>query len=198
MKKNIGILIFDGAEVLDFAGPFEVFAVASELRDHRLFHVFTVAKEKRLITAVNGLLVHPNFTFSDSPRLDILIIAGGSGSRALLHDAATLAWIQKVHETTEFTASICSGARLLAKLNLLHEKPYCTHQQVYAHLQELAPTGIPQKEKRFIQSDQRLFTSGGISAGIDLSFHLLEKIAGRELVLETAKYMEYELCRNAN
>jgi transcriptional regulator GlxA family with amidase domain len=192
-KRNVGILIFDEAEVLDFAGPFEVFAVASQLNDHQLFDVFTVSKDARPISAVNGLSVNAKYTFANCPRIDVLIIAGGSGSRMHLNDAETLNWTRKVHQTTEYTASICSGARLLAGLNLLNGKPYCTHHQVYEHMQELAPTAIPQKDKRFIQSDERIYTSGGISAGIDLSFHIVEKLLGKNVAQTTAEYMEYRL-----
>jgi transcriptional regulator GlxA family with amidase domain len=192
-KRNVGILIFDDAEVLDFAGPFEVFAVASQLNDGQLFDVFTVSKAARPIVAVNGLSVNARYTFANCPRIDVLIIGGGSGSRLLLDDAVTLDWIRKVHDTTKYTASICSGARLLAVLNLLNGKPYCTHHQVYEHMQQLAPTAIPQKDRRFIQSDERIYTSGGISAGIDLSFHIVEKLFGKVVAQATAEYMEYRL-----
>nr|WP_294944208.1 DJ-1/PfpI family protein [uncultured Mucilaginibacter sp.] len=192
MKKSIGILIYNDAEVLDFCGPFEVFSVASELQDHSLFDVFTIAKTTEAVRAVNGLSVNPDYSFADVPQIDVLIIAGGAGSRALVNDTDTLAFIKKVHKDTLYTASICSGARLLAKLGLLSHKPYTTHHLVYDHLAELAPDGLPQKEKRYVQSG-KMFTSGGISAGIDLSFHMLGILTNDEIVIATAEYMEYRL-----
>ncbi|MEM8762634.1 MAG: DJ-1/PfpI family protein [Bacteroidota bacterium] len=190
-KRNVGILVFDGAEVLDFAGPFEVFAVTSEINDFGLFDVFTIGESLEPISAVNGLSVNPDYDYENCPKLDILIISGGSGTRELMQNQKTLDWISKVHQNTEITVSICSGARLLAVLGLLHEQPYCTHHLVYDHLQELVPTGIPQKDKRFVNSG-KIFTSGGISAGIDVSFHIVEKLHGKAIAEKTAAYMEYD------
>ncbi len=190
MKKNIAIFLFNDAEVLDFAGPFEVFSVTSELNNHELFNVFTVAKELKPIRAVNGLSVNPDADVATCPKVDILIIAGGSGTRAVMQDTEVLEWIKTTHATSEMTLSICSGARLLGALGLLDGKPYCTHHEVYPHLAEIAPLGIPQPEKRFVQAGN-IFTSGGISAGIDLSFHIVEMLYGEDTARATAKYMEY-------
>ncbi|MEQ8238250.1 MAG: DJ-1/PfpI family protein, partial [Cyclobacteriaceae bacterium] len=92
--------------------------------------------------------------------------------------------------------SICSGARILARLGFLDNKPYCTHQGVYNHMSELVPSGKPQYDKRFVQSGDGLYTSGGISAGIDLSFHIVEKLHGEGVAKTTAKYMEYKGFKN--
>ena len=189
-KRNVGILIFDEAEVLDFAGPFEVFAVTSEINNHKLFDVFTVAETLKPILAVNGLSVNPTYDYSNCPELDILIIAGGNGTRQLMNNKKTLDWIHTIHQNTEYTLSICSGSRMLGILGLLDEKPYCTHHQVYDHMQEITPSGIPQKDKRFTNTG-KIYTSGGISAGIDLSFHIVEILHGKEAAENTAAYMEY-------
>ncbi len=192
MKKNIGIFIFDNVEVLDFCGPFEVFSVASEINNFELFEVFTAAKTTEPILAVNGLSVNPKYSFQNAPHIDILIISGGAGTRQVINDDETLNWINKVHLDTEYTASICTGARILGKLGYLDHKPYVTHHQAYENLAEIAPLGIPIKNKRFIQSG-KIFTSGGISAGIDLSFHIVELVKGKIVAKETAAYMEYKL-----
>ncbi len=190
MKKNVAILIFDEAEVLDFAGPFEVFSVTSELNNFELFNVFTVAKTMRSVLAANGLSINPKHNFKNSPPIDILIVAGGAGSRVQMQDTKTLKWVKKIHRNTQFTVSICSGARLLGALGLLDGQPYCTHRDVYEHMQEIVPTGIPKKSERFVNFD-KIYTSGGISAGIDLSFHIVEKLHGKEIADKTAYYMEY-------
>ncbi|MGD1840363.1 MAG: DJ-1/PfpI family protein [Thermonemataceae bacterium] len=190
MKKNIGIFIFDEAEVLDFAGPFEVFSVASQLYDHSLFEVFTVAEQPKAITAINGLSVNPTYDFQKAPSIDILLLAGGEGTKQLLENQKVLDWIASTHTTTHYTASICSGARMLGKLGLLDHQPYCTHHQVYEDMQRLVSTGQPQKGQRFVQAG-KVFTSGGISAGIDLSFHLLALLTNKEVAEQTAQYMEY-------
>lgn len=191
MKHMVGIFIFDGVEVLDFAGPFEVFSVASEIHNHSLFDVVTIAKECAPITAVNGLSVNPHHSFDTAPKLDLLIIAGGSGTQTLLEDPVTLDWIDQTCDQTPLVASICSGARLLGRLGFLDGKSYCTHHGVYEHMKILVPTGLPQPDFRFIESNVNMYTSGGISAGIDLSFHLLEKLQGVQVADATAGYMEY-------
>jgi len=191
MKKTVGIFIFDNAEVLDFAGPFEVFSVTSELNNFELFDVFTVAKTKKVITAVNGLSVNPKYDFNNCPKIDILILAGGDGTNQAIKDEQIINWISNTDKQTEITMSICSGSRFLAKIGALDNNPYCTHHQVYDDMEKLVPTGTPIKNKRFVQSNNKTFTSGGISAGIDLSFHIVEKIHGKKIVEKTAKYMEY-------
>jgi len=193
MKKTIGILLFDEVEVLDFAGPFEVFSVASELKEYTLFDVFTFSKIKQPINAVNGLSVNPKYSFEEIPEIDLLVIPGGNGTKKLIEDQQVLDKLSSIIESSVLTMTVCSGSRVLAKLGLLAEKPFCTHFDVYEAIAELAPTANPKKSLRYVQSDDELYSSGGISAGIDLSFHLLEKIAGREVVETTARYMEYRL-----
>jgi transcriptional regulator GlxA family with amidase domain len=185
-KRNVGILIFDNAEVLGFAGPFEVFSVTSELNNFELFDVFTVGEKSTPIGAVNGLSVNPRYNFNNCPRIDVLIIAGGSGTRKLMKNKKVLDWIDKVHQKTELTISICSGARLLGLLGLLDDKPYCTDHEVYEHMKEIVPTGKPQQKQRFIKAG-RIYSSGGI----DLSFHIVEKLLGEKTTKQTATYMEY-------
>ncbi len=182
--------MFEDAEVLDFAGPFEVFSVASQLNDHSLFNVFTVSKQKNPVRSINGLSVNPDYSFRSAPAIDILIIAGGTGTKALLQDKSYLNWVKRVHTQTELTLSICSGARLLGKLGLLDGIEYATHHSVYDHVEEIAPMGIPAKAKRYAAGG-KIYTSGGISAGIDLSFHIIEKLHGKKVAQQTAEYMEY-------
>ncbi len=196
MKKTVGIFIFDNAEVLDFAGPFEVFSVTSELNNFELFDVFTVAKTKEAIAAVNGLSVNPKYDFNDCPKIDILILAGGNGTNQAIQDQEIIDWIAKTDQKTAITMSICSGSRFLAKIGVLNNNPYCTHHQVYSDMEKLVPSGKPVTDKRYVQSNSKTYTSGGISAGIDLSFHIIEKLHGKEIINKTAKYMEYIINKN--
>ncbi len=192
MKRSVGIFVFKDVEVLDFAGPFEVFSVASQLHNHELFDVKLIAKKREPVIAVNGLSVNPDFSFDNAPLFDIMIVAGGSGTRELLIDSETLKWVSESLKNSQLSISICSGARVLGKLGLLDGRPYCTHAGVYTHMSELVPSGKPQYDKRFVESASGLYTSGGISAGIDLSFHVLEKLHGKEVAKATAMYMEYK------
>jgi len=193
MKRNVGILIFDDAEVLDFAGPFEVFAITAEINNDELFNVFTVGSTPRPIRAVNGLSVNPTYDFSNAPHIDILIVSGGGGTRKVMKDEAVLSWVRQAHQAAEVTLCICSGSRIFGALGLLAGKPYATHHQVYEHMHEIEPNGIPQPTKRFVKTSAKLYTSGGISAGIDLSFHVVEQLHGRDITTKTAEYMEYRL-----
>ncbi|WP_282041014.1 DJ-1/PfpI family protein [Winogradskyella flava] len=191
-KRTVGILIFKNAEVLDFAGPFEVFSVSNQIHNNKLFDVSVVAKTKEPIVAMNGLSVNPDYSFEDAPTFDILIISGGMGASLVVKDKEALKWIDKAVKKSELTMSVCTGAAILGKLGLLEGKPYCTHNTVYPFIEKMVPTAKPQKEKRFIQSDEKLYTSAGISAGIDLSFHIVEKLHGKEVASNTAQYMEYK------
>jgi transcriptional regulator GlxA family with amidase domain len=191
MIRTVGILIFNDVEVLDFAGPFEVFSVTSQLNDFEAFQVFTISQRMDQILAVNGLKVIPDFAIEKHPPIDILVISGGQGTNQLLSDDKLLQWLKKIYGTCQVTLSICSGARLLGKIGLLDHKPFCTHHEVYDHMKVMAPLGIPQRDKRYVQTDERLYTSGGISAGIDLSFYIVERLLGSAIAKRTADYMEY-------
>ncbi len=191
MIKNVGILIFDDAEVLDFAGPFEVFSVTAQINSLKPFNVFTISKDGKMISAVNGLKVQPDYAIDNHPEIDVLILSGGQGTRVLLNDAALLAWISRTHQSAELTLSICSASRLVGKIGLLDGLCFCTHHDVYDHMREIAPTAIPQPHKRFTQSSDKLYTSGGISAGIDLSFYVIAQLLGEDIAFNTAEYMEY-------
>lgn len=191
MTKNVGILIFNDAEVLDFAGPFEVFSVTAQINPEKPFNVFTIARDERIVSAVNGLKIQPDYTIHNHPVIDILIVSGGQGTRALLTDHPLLAWVEKIHQSAELTLSICSASRLMGKLGLLNNKPFCTHHQVYEHMAELSPRAVPQPERLFTKSSDKLYTSGGISAGIDLSFFTIARLLGESVAIRTAEYMEY-------
>lgn len=190
-KRNVAILIYDGVEVLDFAGPFEVFAVASEMHDHALFNVEMVAAENRPYIAVNGLKVLPNRLMESPAAVDVLVVPGGAGSRTAMNDPVLLDWIRRTAPAAEVVLSICSGARFLAALNMLDGLEVATHHQVYPHLAELAPAARLRPGVRYVDAGH-VVTTGGISAGIDGSFHLVARLAGGEAAKETAAYMEYD------
>jgi transcriptional regulator GlxA family with amidase domain len=189
--KQLGILIFEDVEVLDFAGPFEVFSVANQLADYKILEVHTVALKKEVIRAKNGLQVLPDKSWDQLDRIDYLVLPGGDGSKKVIQNQPLMASLQNLVSQTEWTMSVCSGSRILGKLSLLDQKPYCTHREVFESMASLVPSGIPKPEHRFIQSDTRIWTAAGISAGIDLALHLVELTFGKELALATATYMEY-------
>lgn len=189
--KQLGIVLFDDVEVLDFAGPFEVFSVANQLADYKILEVHTVASTKEVIRAKNGLQVLPDKSLDQLDRLDYLVLPGGDGSKKVIQNTSLIASLQSLVSQTEWSMSVCSGSRILGKSGFLEQKPYCTHHEVFESMAILVPSGIPKRNHRFIQSDTRIWTAAGISAGIDLALHLVELTFGKELALATANYMEY-------
>lgn len=188
--KNAGIFIFNDIELMDFAGPFEVFSVANELEKYTLCNTFTFAENKDSVTSVNGLKVIPDYSFENCPGINILIIPGGVGTVQLLDNSTVLDFLLSAHRKSEITFSVCSGARILAKLGLLDGLRYTTHHEVFDDIQSLAPRGIPVHDVRFIDHG-KLMTSAGISAGIDLSLHVIGKLFGQSCEEKTRAYMEY-------
>ena len=190
-KRNLAILIYDDAEVLDFAGPFEVFSVTAELNNYRHFNVYIVAESQEPVRAINGMRVVPDFSINTAPPADILVIAGGSGSRQAMLRKPLLDWLTTAVDQTEITMSVCSGARLLAVIGELNGLEVTTHHQVFDHLAELAPEATLCPGRRFVDTG-KIITTGGISAGIDASFHVVSRLLGDNLALKTAEYMEYD------
>lgn len=188
---NVGIFLFDDVELLDFAGPYEVFSVASRLNDNELFNVITISQNNKKIKSVNGLKVLTDFGFTTHPNIDILVIPGGIGTKAEMMKEEVLTWINENHNNSKITMSVCSGARFLAKLGLLDGIESTTHHEVMEDLSKIAPKTIINPEKRFLGED-KLFTAAGISAGIDLSLHIVEKLYGSKVVHKTIVYMEYK------
>jgi transcriptional regulator GlxA family with amidase domain len=196
-RKTVGIFIFDDVEVLDFAGPFEVFSrtrtvAGSESRrtdDSAPFETFTVARSHDAVTAIGGLTVTPRYSWADAPSIDILVVPGGFGTRALLTDEATLGWIRQTSAASRQVTSVCTGALLLAKVGLLRGKRATTHWAGLDLLASIDPTIQVQRGRRVVHDG--VFTSAGVSAGIDMSFAVVEEICGRDVAIETAHYIEY-------
>lgn len=189
--KTLGIFAFDDMEVLDFAGPFEVFSVANQLSGYKLLKIRVASAYKKTIIAKNGLIIKTDFRLSDLENLDFLVIPGGDGTKKVIQQREVLDEISKLTAQSSWTMSVCSGSRILGKTGFLDHKPYCTHHEVFDSMREIVPSGIPKLDLRFVQSDQRIWTAAGISAGIDLALHLTELTFGKELAMQTAKYMEY-------
>lgn len=190
MKRNIAILLFDDVEVLDFAGPFEVFAVADELQGHAMFSVFTVAENLGTIRARNGLKVVPHFSREACPAPQVLVVPGGFGTRTLLQKPALLEWLRLKAKHAEIVMSVCTGALVLAKAGLLDGLRATTHHECFDLLRKIAPHTEIVETERFVDNG-RILTAAGISAGIDCSLHVVERLLGSESAARTAQYMEY-------
>ncbi len=140
---------------------------------------------------MNGLRVLPDYTTANCPQPDILIVAGGAGSRQQMENGPLVRWVQRSAERAEIVMSICSGARILARAGLLDSVPATTHHEVLDHLRDLAPDAEIRSGERFVDAG-RIVTTGGISAGIDGSFHVVERLLGPDVARRTAEYMEYD------
>jgi transcriptional regulator GlxA family with amidase domain len=191
MRKNVAILVFDDVEVLDFAGPFEVFAVTDELSDRSVFSVMTVAPQPGTVRARNGLNVVPDYALEACPQPHVLVVPGGSGARALLRSPVVLEWIQTRARKAELTMSVCTGALLLAKVGILDGLRATTHHLVVEELRKMAPGAVVDPSARF-HDNGSVLTSAGISSGIDCSLHVVGRLLGNEAAIATARYMEYE------
>lgn len=189
-RYTVGIYLFDEVEVLDFAGPFEVFAVTDELSEYKYFEVCTISVDGQQVKARNGLKVQPDYSFENHPPLDILVIPGGMGTRAAIKDERHLNWITQVQPHTQITMSVCTGSLLLGKLGLLDNLPATTHHTVFDLFRKISPKTEVITNQRFVDNGH-IMTAGGISAGIDLSLHVVEKLYGKETVIKTIKEMEY-------
>lgn len=191
---NVGILLFNDVEVLDFAGPFEVFSIASRPDDGlKLFTVNTVAQTKDLITARNGLKVQPDYDFNHCPQFDILIVPGGYGAEEIeIHNEILIRWIKDKARQCSIAASVCTGAFLLAEAGLLDGKRATTHWMDIDRLERKYSTIMVQREVKFVD-EGNVITSGGISAGINMSFYLLNRLAGKDIAAAAAKRMEYDI-----
>lgn len=196
MTRAVGILLFRDVEVLDFAGPLEMFSVASRV-SLRLapdspppFDVFTVAADAAPVHARAGLVVTPNHAFSDHPTIDVLVVPGGD-VRAPLACPATLRWLEDRATHAEVTASVCTGAFLLGACGLLDGCDVTTHHEDLDALAQACPAARVRAQRRWIDSGA-VVTAAGVAAGLDMSLHLIERFAGAELAAATARYVELD------
>lgn len=189
-QRNVAIMIFDEVEVLDFAGPLEVFNVTAELNDPAPFHVYTVAESVAPVKTRGKLSINPNYSIYAMPQPNILLIPGGFGARALLKKPYILDWLEEQAGDLEFLLSVCTGSLVLGKAGLLDGLEATTHHTAFDRLEELAPDCIVIREQRYIDNGN-LITSGGIAAGIDMSLHVVRKILGDDVLAKTLTEMEY-------
>ncbi|HSC71454.1 MAG TPA: DJ-1/PfpI family protein [Candidatus Methylomirabilis sp.] len=196
-KLGVAIFVFDGVEVLDFAGPFEVFSrtrltpgVESRRSEETApFRVFTVAHGSKPVVATGGLRILPEFDFATAPPVDLLVVPGGFGTRSLLDHATTLDWIRQTARRAKRVTSVCTGALLLARAGLLAGRRATTHWGALDFLATLDPTLTVERELRVV--DDGVVTSAGVAAGIDMALAVVESICGRAVADETASYIEY-------
>lgn len=195
MSIHVGILLYDEVDILDFAGPYEVFTCASRMHARQypvqapLFKVGTVAAQKYQVRARAGVRIQPDFGFDSHPAFDCLIVPGGVVD-AELQKPEVVAWVRQVGSRAKIAASVCAGAYLLARARLIRAR-------VTAHFEdvEILLAGYPeldvQRNVRWVDSGH-VVTAAGSSAGIDMSLHLVDRLQSRELALRTARQLDFQ------
>lgn len=197
---SVGILVFDDVEILDFSGPYEVFSTAARVhtrlfKSQPQFRCFLVAPEMRSIRARGGMKVLPDCVLPPSSDIDVLVVPGGDIS-GVLGNKMVIDWIRMQAVSAHITASVCTGAFLLAEAGLLDGLDATTHWEDCDDLEQRYPALTVHRNVPWVECD-KVVSSGGISAGIDMSLHLVERLAGRQLAEATARQMEYRWNREA-
>ena len=173
----------DGVEVLDFAGPMEVFAYAG-------FRVFTVSKTKNPIVSEGILKIIPDYSIDDAPPADIMAFFGGNSGPSSM-DSSIMAWISERKSSTSYFFSVCTGAFIIGRAGLLDSLTATTFHSSIESLRKALPNTKVLSDVRFVDNG-KVITTAGISAGIDGALHLVAKLKGEEMAKEVAAYMEYD------
>lgn len=194
-QKRVGIAIFDDVEVLDFCGPFEVFSAARLNEEKRReepspFEVLLVAEKSGPVSASGGMKVIPDHAFRTCPRLDVLVVPGGWGTRRELKNPAMLDWLRKRAAEVETLTSVCTGSMLLGFAGLLDGLHATTHWKSLDWMRDSFPSVTVAYDQHVVE-DGRVLTSAGISAGIDMALKAVARYCGEKVARATAKHMEY-------
>jgi transcriptional regulator GlxA family with amidase domain len=181
---KVAFVLTEGANVIDMAGPWEVFQ-DTMVGDRMGFELFTVGESSSPVTMTGGLRAVPQYTFANAPHADIVVIGAQRGASALPE------WLRARAKDSRVVMSVCTGAFKLADAGLLEGKKATTHHEFWDAFAKKFPNIQLERGSRFVQSDDVLFTAGGLTSGIDLALHVVEKFYGREAADRTAAYMEY-------
>lgn len=190
-QTRIGIFLFDGAEELDWAGPWEVLAAWSQGWPDDGIDVFTVASRPGLITAAKGLKVLPDCSWADAPAIDVLVYPGGRGTRLQIGDVSIREWVKGLAEAGVLMTSVCTGSLVYADAGLLDGGPATTHWGSLDHLAQLGNNIQVRPADRFVDRGG-VITAAGVSAGIDMALHLVARLHSPERAREVRRYIQYD------
>jgi putative intracellular protease/amidase len=186
--RNLAIFIFDGVQIIDYTGPFEVLGQAHD-GEKKIFNIYTVAEKAGPITTNMGMTVVPKYSFADMPKTDVLVLPGGN-TQPGLDNPRVIKWVQDTSANAEYVMSVCNGAFFLGKAGLLDGLTATTFYGLIDPLRELAPKAHIVTDQRFVDNG-KIITTAGLSSGIDGALHLIEKIVGRGRAQEVALNLEY-------
>jgi transcriptional regulator GlxA family with amidase domain len=192
-KRTVAILIFDDVELLDFAGPFEVFSSVRNLtgEHERLMDVFAVAESLAPVRCRNGLVVQPERSLDECPPVDVLVIPGGAGVRPALERSRLVEWVRTRAQEAELTVSVCTGSFLLARAGLLSGRQATTHWERISEMRERFPDVEIVEDERWVDTGE-IITAAGVSAGIDVALHVVRRLYGADVARATALGIEYD------
>ncbi|HIF98132.1 MAG TPA: DJ-1/PfpI family protein [Myxococcales bacterium] len=185
---QVGILLYPGAEELDWAGPFEVFSMAAMGKD---LAVKTIAQTFDPVRCAKGLRVLPDCDFASAPPLDVILVPGGEGSRVEMDNPVLIEWLAAAAVPCTWVTSVCTGSILLVRAGLATGCEITTHWAYVETLRELAPDSKVMEDIRYVR-DGRVLTSAGVSAGIDMSLWLVGELFGADHARSTRKWMQYD------
>ena len=188
---RIAVALFDGAEELDFAGPWEVLAAWATQWPADGIEVFTVASSIDPVACAKGMRVLPDHTWESAPPIDVLVYPGGVGTRRDLGDPATLDWLRGLRDGGTLMTSVCTGALVFAAAGLLSNRPATTWWGALDRLAELDPTLEVRADDRFVDSGE-IVTAAGVSAGIDMALHLVVRLHSVERARDVRRYIQYD------
>ena len=189
MNTSIGILLFEDAEELDWAGPWEVFSMA--VMDLPEASVFTIAEREEPVRCAKGLRVLPDHSFQDAPEFDVVLVPGGQGTRRQVDNPVLLEWLRKSAERCRWVTSVCTGSLLLHGAGLTKGRRITTHWGYVGELRERAGEAEVLEKVRYVR-DGNLVTAAGVSAGIDMSLWLVGQIWDVARARRTQRMMEYD------
>lgn len=188
-RRTVGVLLFPAFEVLDVFGPLEVFGNRNFA--DMPFAVTTVAERPGPVASAQGPSALAEHGFDDCPRLDVLLVPGGIGTRAEVGNSVLLEWLERRAPEAEIVASVCTGAALLARAGLLDGHRATTNKRSFSWVEEQGPAVRWVREARWVD-DGKFVTSSGVSAGVDMALHLTARLVGRESAETVARMMEYQ------
>ena len=187
---RIGILIFDDAEELDFVGPWEVFKMTREAKPGE-YELLIVAERDKPVRCRGGMRVVPDVTIADCPKLDVLLVPGGQGTRKEVENRPLLDWIAKTAGDCRWITSVCTGAMLLTAAGPARGKRVTTHWAFVENLRERKEASEVLADARYVQ-DGNVVTAAGVSAGIDMALWLVGQWHGPDFARQVQRYMEYD------
>jgi transcriptional regulator GlxA family with amidase domain len=188
---RIAVALFEGAEELDWAGPWEVLAAWSQQWPDDGVEVFTLAREDGAVTCAKGLRVLPDHSWETASSFDVLVYPGGRGTRRELQDEAVLDWLRELRGRGTLMTSVCTGSLVYAAAGILNSRPATTYWSALDYLGELDPTIEVRPDDRFVDSGE-VVTAAGVSAGIDMALHLVARLHSPERAREVRRYIQYD------